>query len=208
MKLGILGGTFDPIHLGHLLIAEVAWEGLGLSSVLFVPAGDPPHKQGVAKTPASHRVGMVERAIAANPHFALSPVDLERPGPHYTTDTVRLIRTQYHLSTEECFLIIGGDSLVDLPTWHNALELVTLCHLAVAHRPGFRPDLTELETVIPGISACLDWVEMPLIGFSSSEIRARVRAGQSIRYQVAEGVREYIEQHQLYQKGDALGEVF
>ena len=81
MKLGILGGTFDPIHLGHLLMAEVAWEGLGLSSVFFVPAGDPPHKQGVAKTPASHRAAMVERAIAANPHFALSPVDLKATRP-------------------------------------------------------------------------------------------------------------------------------
>jgi len=85
-----------------------------------------------------------------------------------------------------------------LPTWHNALELITLCRLAVAHRPGFRPDLTELETAIPGISARLDWVEMPLIDVSASEIRARVRSGQSIRYQVAEGVREYIEQHGLY----------
>jgi nicotinate-nucleotide adenylyltransferase len=198
MKLGILGGTFDPIHLGHLLMAEVAWQELGLSSVLFVPAGDPPHKQGVAKTPAFHRVAMVERAIAANSHFVLSSVDLERPGPHYTTDTVRLIRTQYDLSMEECFLIIGGDSLVDLPTWHNAPELVTLCRLAVAHRSGFQPDLTELEAAIPGISARLDWVEMPLIGVSASEIRARVRAGQSIRYQVAEGVSEYIEQHGLY----------
>lgn len=202
MKLGILGGTFDPIHLGHLLMAEVAWEELKLNSVLFVPAGDPPHKQRLAKTAALHRVAMVERAIGANPHFALSRVDLERPGPHYTTDTVRLIRTHLDLSAEDCFLIVGADSLVDLPTWHNAPELVALCRLAVAHRPGFRPDLTHLEAVIPGISARLDWVEMPLIGVSASEIRARVRAGQSIRYQVAEQVRKYIEQYGLYQTGD------
>jgi nicotinate-nucleotide adenylyltransferase len=198
MKLGLLGGTFDPIHLGHLLMAETALDGLGLSQVLFVPAGDPPHKQDLAKTAARHRVAMVERAIAGPPYFALSRVDLERPGPHYTTDTVRLIRRQYRLSAEACFLIIGGDSLVDLPTWHNAAELVTLCRLAVAHRPGYRPDLAELEAVIPDLSVRLDWVEMPLIGVSASDIRARVRAGRSIRYQVAEPVLEYIEQNQLY----------
>jgi nicotinate-nucleotide adenylyltransferase len=198
MKLGLLGGTFDPIHLGHLLMAETALDGLGLSQVLFVPAGDPPHKQDLAKTPARHRVAMVERAIAGHPCFALSRVDLERPGPHFTTDTVRLIRRQYQLSAEACFLIVGGDSLVELPTWHSAPELVTLCRLAVAHRPGYRPDLAELEAVISALSARLDWVEMPLIGVSASDIRARVRAGRSIRYQVAEPVREYIEQNQLY----------
>jgi nicotinate-nucleotide adenylyltransferase len=198
MRLGFLGGTFDPIHLGHLLMAETAREGLALDQVLFAPAGDPPHKQGMAKTPAFHRTAMVERAIANNPYFLLSRVDLERPGPHYTTDTVRLIRTHHDLDADACFLIIGGDSLVDLPTWHNAPELVTLCRLAVAHRPGFRPDLTELDTAIPGIRSRLDWVEMPLIGVSSRDIRARVKAGQSIRYQVAEEVRVYIEQQGLY----------
>jgi nicotinate-nucleotide adenylyltransferase len=202
MKLGILGGTFDPIHLAHLLMAEMARDSLNLGRVLFVPAGDPPHKQGVAKTPATHRVAMVERAIAGNPHFALSLVDLERPGPHYTTDTVRLIREQYHLAAEACFFIIGGDSLMDLPTWHNTTELVRLCRLAVIHRPAYRPDLSGLEAAIPGISTRLDWVEMPLIGVSASEIRAGVRAGQSIRYQVVEAVREYIEEQGLYQTHD------
>jgi nicotinate-nucleotide adenylyltransferase len=202
MKLGFLGGTFDPIHLGHLLMAETAWEGLGLDRVLFVPAGDPPHKQGQAKTPAIHRVAMVERAITGNAHFALSRVDLERPGPHYTTDTVRLIRAQYDLSAEACFLIIGGDSLVDLPTWYHAPELVTLCRLAVIGRPGYRPDLSGLEAAVPGLSARLDWVDMPPTAVSSRDIRARVRAGRSVRYQVAEGVREYIEAHGLYQNRD------
>ncbi len=200
MKIGILGGTFDPIHLGHLLMAETARETLGLRRVLFVPAGDPPHKQGVDKTPASHRRAMVELAIAGNPHLVLSRVDLDRPGPHYTTDTVRLIRAQVDLPAEACFLIIGGDSLLDLPTWYHAPELLTLCRLAVVHRPGFQPDLTKLEGVLPGLTARLDWVEMPLIGLSSRDIRARVRAGQSIRYQVAEEVREYIERERLYQK--------
>ncbi len=202
MKLGFLGGTFDPIHLGHLLMAETAWEGLELDQVLFVPAGDPPHKQGQAKTPALHRVAMVERAIAGNAHFALSRVDLERPGPHYTTDTVQLIRAQHDLSAEACFLIIGGDSLVDLPAWYHATELVTFCRLAVIGRPGYRPDLSDLEAAVPGLGARLDWVDMPPTAVSSRDIRTRVRAGRSIRYQVAEGVRGYIEEYGLYQNSD------
>lgn len=198
MSLGLLGGTFDPIHLGHLLMAETARERLDLSQVLFVPAGDPPHKQDVAKTPALHRAAMVEQAIAGNPHFVLSRVDLERPGPHYTLDMVRLVRVQHGLSAEECFLIVGSDSLADLPTWYHAPELISLCRLAVIHRPGYRPDLSNLATAIPGLTSRLDWVEMPVSGVSSSDIRARVRAGRSIRYQVAEGVRAYIEQYGLY----------
>jgi nicotinate-nucleotide adenylyltransferase len=113
---------------------------------------------------------------------------------------VRLIRAQDNLAADDCFLILGSDSLVDLPTWHNASKLATLCRLAIIHRPGFRPNLTELEAAGPGISLRLDWVEMPPIGISSSEIRARARAGQSIRYQVVETVRKYITQHQLYRR--------
>jgi nicotinate-nucleotide adenylyltransferase len=141
---------------------------------------------------------MVQAAIGDNPHFELSLIDLERPGPHYTVDTVRLIRADYDLTAEACFFIIGGDSLVDLPKWYNTAELLHLCRLAVIYRPGYRPNLITLEAVIPGISSRVDWVEMPLSGLSSSEIRARVQAGLSIRYQVAEPVRAYIEQHRLY----------
>ncbi|MFN8458262.1 MAG: nicotinate-nucleotide adenylyltransferase [Anaerolineae bacterium] len=199
MKLGILGGTFDPIHVGHLLMAEVAWQALGLSRVLFVPAGDPPHKQEAEKMAAHHRRAMVAAAIADNPHFELSLIDLERPGPHYSVDTVRLVRAKYDVAADGCFFIIGGDSLVDLPKWYHTAELAQLCRLAVIHRPGYRPDLAWLENVIPGLSRRVNWVEMPVSGVSSSEIRARVGAGLSIRYQVAEPVRAYIEQHCLYQ---------
>jgi nicotinate-nucleotide adenylyltransferase len=198
MRVGILGGTFDPIHLGHLLLAETAREALALGRVLFVPAGDPPHKQEVAKTPARHRQAMVELAIAGNSCFELSLIDLERPGPHYTTDTVRLLRHQYHLSSDECFFIIGGDSLADLPTWHNALELMSLCRLAASHRPGYQPDLGVLEKSLPGLTHRLDWVEMPALGLESSAIRERIRMGRSIRYQVADAVCEYIEAKGLY----------
>lgn len=199
MKLGIVGGTFDPIHLGHLLIAEMAREALKLELVLYVPAADPPHKQELRKSPAYHRQAMVERGIAGNPCFKLSTVDLERPGPHYSTDTVRLIREQYSLGADDCYFIIGGDSLADLPDWHQPAELIQLCRLAVACRPGYQPDLTDLEAALPGLSARLDWVEMPAIELSATDIRARVGEGRSIRYQVTESVREYITEYRLYQ---------
>jgi nicotinate-nucleotide adenylyltransferase len=196
--LGILGGTFDPVHLGHVLMGEAARQSLDLQRVLFVPAGDPPHKQQDVSTPARHRRAMVELAIADNPHFELCPVDLERAGPHYSTDTVRLIRTRYELAADDCFFIIGGDSLQDLPKWRQPDELVSLCRLAVIRRPGFRVDMMALAEQLPGINERLAWIDMPLIGIAASDIRARLRAGQSIRYQVAEQVREYIVAHQLY----------
>jgi len=198
MKLGVLGGTFDPIHLGHLLMAETARESLGLSQVLFTPVGDPPHKQNNAITPACHRRAMTELAIEDNPGFSLCPVDLDRPGPHYTTATIRLIRQQYGLAAADCYFIIGGDSLRDLPTWNNPAELVSLCRLAVIHRPGFRPDVAELSQQVQGLADSLVWVEMPPIGVSSTAIRARVSRGQSIRYQTPNSVRKYIEREGLY----------
>jgi nicotinate-nucleotide adenylyltransferase len=198
VSIGILGGTFDPIHLGHLLLAETTRETLALQQVLFVPAGDPPHKQAATKTAAHHRRTMVELGIIGNPCFELSLIDLERPGPHYTTDTVRLLRERHHLSPDECFFIIGGDSLVDLPTWHNAAELISLCRLAVSRRPGYQPDLSTLEKQLPGLSKRMDWVDMPVLGLEASTIRERVRAGRTIRYRVTETVCEYIESNGLY----------
>ncbi|GAB4426483.1 MAG: nicotinate-nucleotide adenylyltransferase [Anaerolineae bacterium] len=199
LKLGILGGTFDPPHLGHLLLAEAVAEALSLARVLFTPAADPPHKQEVTKTPARHRRRMVELAIAGNPVFELCTLDLERPGPHFSVETVSLIRQQHHLPADDCFFIIGGDSLADLPTWHQPAQLINLCRLAVVHRPGYRPDLSRLEMEIPGLGRRLAWVEAPLMELSASEIRARAAAGRTIRYRVPEPVQAYIEQHHLYQ---------
>jgi len=199
MRLGILGGTFDPIHLGHLLMAEMAREALRLERVLFVPAGDPPHKQNLPITAAHHRRKMVELAIENNPHFELCLIDLERPGPHYSVDTVRLIRKQYDVSAEACFFIIGGDSLADLPIWHDPEKLVPLCRLAVAHRPGYQPDISDLEKIIPGLGIRLDWVQIPAVDFAASTIRARLKKRQSIRYQVPDSVWRYITQYKLYQ---------
>jgi nicotinate-nucleotide adenylyltransferase len=155
MKTGLLGGTFDPIHLGHLLMAETARETLGLSQVLFVPAGDPPHKQSAKKTPAVHRKTMIELAIAGNPHFVLSRVDLDRPGPHYTTDTICLVRMGFSLRRRR-FLIIGGDLVICPPgiTRRNRLPLPLGCHPPAR----FPPSPADLEVILPpGLQARLDW---------------------------------------------------
>ncbi len=202
MKVGILGGTFDPIHLGHLLMAEIAREVLGLQRVLFVPAGDPPHKRSRQKTPVHHRCAMVKLAIAGNLHFKLCLVDLERPGPHYSIDTIRLIQARFNLSAEQCFFIIGSDSVMDLSAWHNVQKFTSLCRLAVVHRPGYQPDVAALKRAIPEIGSRLNWIEIPAMGLAASEIRARVQAGQSIQYQVVDRVWEYIRQHRLYQTGN------
>jgi nicotinate-nucleotide adenylyltransferase len=198
LRLGILGGTFDPIHFGHLLAAEEARVTLRLERVLFAPAGIPPHKQELSILPVAHRLAMVRLAIADNPAFAVTTVDIDRPGPHYTVDMVRLLRDEWGTSTDQTFFIMGADSLADLPTWHQPAQLVELCRLAVVARPGYRPDLAKLEAVLPDLSRRLDWAEMPVLGISSSDLQHRVREGRSIRYQVPAAVAQYVAEHGLY----------
>lgn len=195
MRIGILGGTFDPPHYGHLILAELAADGLALDLVLFVPAADPPHK-GALRASAEHRVALVERAIAGNPRFALSRVDLDRPGPHYSVEMVQLLQAQYPGAT--LIFLIGGDSLRDLPTWSRPGKLIELARLGVMRRPGSAPDLAPLEREIPGIRARVDWIDAPQIEISASDLARRVDAGLSIRYQTPDAVRAYIEEHRLY----------
>lgn len=203
MRLGILGGTFDPIHFGHLLAAEAAREHLRLDRVLFAPAAQPPHKQGQPLSPVEHRVAMVWLAIVDHLHFILSRVDVERPGPHYTLDTVRLLRAEYATNAEETYLILGADSLAQLPTWHEPQQLLQLCRLAVVARPHAEVDMSTLEHALPGIAQRVDWVAMPALDISSSELQRRVRARHSIRYQTPEAVRRYIAEHRLYRADEA-----
>ena len=198
MRLGVLGGTFDPIHFGHLLAAEEARVTLHLERVLFAPAGDPPHKQGHIISPVTHRLAMVRLAIAGNPAFAVTTVDVDRPGPHYTVDAIRLLREKWGIGADETSFLMGTDSLAQLLTWHQPARLVELCRLAVMARPGYRPDLTELEAALPGLSARLDWVEMPVLDIAASDLRRRVGEGRSIRYQVPEAVAAYVAEHGLY----------
>lgn len=196
-RTGIYGGTFDPPHLGHLILAETAATTLNLETVLFVPAADPPHKISSAiRTPAHHRLIMVEKAIAGNPHFALSRVDMDRPGPHYSVDMLRLLHQQ--IPGADFFFLVGSDSLRDLPTWSRPAELIELATLGVMRRPGAAPDLEDLEHKIPGLRQRMEWIDAPLIEISATVMARRIAAGQSVRYQVPDAVRLYIEQNGLY----------
>lgn len=205
MRVGLLGGTFDPVHIGHLFIAEEAHATLKLENVYFVPAGEPPHKMGEPVTSAEHRVAMVRLAIAANEHFALSLVDVDRPGPSYSVDMVRLFR-QALGKDAKIYFIMGLDSFLDLPNWHRPDELIRMCELVVVRRPGYRQDVAMLECRIPGLSERARFVRSPMLDISSTDIERRVRAGQPIRYLVPDVIADYIYAHNLYhQPGQPRG---
>jgi nicotinate-nucleotide adenylyltransferase len=198
-RIGIYGGTFDPPHLGHLILAETAASSLNLETVLFVPAADPPHKHSsIIRAPAHHRLAMVEKAIAGNPRFGLSRVDMDRPGPHYSVEMLRLLHQQYPGS--EFLFLIGSDSLRDLPTWSRPAELIELAALGVMRRPGPSPDLDDLDVKIPGLRQRIVWIDAPLIEISGTVIAGRIAAGLSVRYLVPDAVRLYIESNGLYRK--------
>jgi len=195
-RLGLFGGTFDPPHLGHLILASVLADALSLDAVWFVPAADPPHKQNRAISPVEHRLVMLRLAIGDNPLFEVSRIDLDRPGPHYSVDMVTLARQQR--PDAEWFFLMGGDSLHDLPGWHQPDRLLELCRVAVQRRPGTDLDLDALARRLPGLRDRVIVVEGPEIALSSTLIGSRVRAGLSIRYLVPESVRAYIHEHHLY----------
>jgi len=201
VRLGILGGTFDPIHQGHLSLAQSAYQALALDKILFVPAGDPPHKQDRQLIAAHHRLNMVKLAVEGQPHFEISRVDLDRPGPHYTVDMVTHLRADYGVAADDCFLIIGTDSLIDLPTWHAPQRLLSLCWLAVIHRPGYRPNLDDLASQLPGLRQSITWVEMPADPVSSSQLRRQLAHSghdRQTREEIPEAVWTYIQQMGLY----------
>jgi nicotinate-nucleotide adenylyltransferase len=199
--VGLMGGTFDPIHHAHLIVAEEVQFVLKLDGVVFIPAGDPPHKPGSVQTATHHRLRMVELAIASNPHFLLSRIEVDRPGPSYLVDTLRLLRQQWGKEIELSF-IIGGDSLELFSIWHDPSGiLVELDHLIVVKRPGYVESSEynkQLEDRLPGITRRLVTVKVPQMAFSSTDIRRRVREGFPIKYQVPEAVEAYIKQHGLY----------
>ena len=175
MRLGILGGTFDPPHWGHLQMAEAARTQLALDTVLFAPVGLQPLKQDEPSTAPEHRARMVELAIVDHPHFALSRVDLDRPGPHYTVDLLAIIQAQYPQAA--LWFILGEDSLGDLLRWRDPARILQLARLAVLRRPGYEPDWPTLDRALPQLRACLDWIEHAEIAISASEIRQRLQAG-------------------------------
>jgi nicotinate-nucleotide adenylyltransferase len=199
-RIGILGGTFDPPHYAHLILAQHAYEELNLTKVLFIPAGVPPHKSGT-RTPSEHRMAMLLLAIDDNLHFALSRVEIDRPGPHYTIDTVRIIQQQE--PDAELFFIMGGDMYRDLPNWDRPQEMFRTCKLAVAvmRRPGFGNPQLRLnmhKDVIPELEKNAMMLSSPLVEFSSTDIVERLTRGRSVRYMVPESVLDYIAEHNLY----------
>ncbi|MFT3892845.1 MAG: nicotinate-nucleotide adenylyltransferase [Anaerolineales bacterium] len=197
-RIGLFGGTFDPPHLGHLILASEAQNQLDLTRLLWILTPDPPHKQDQVITPTTHRLEMVKLAIQDNPSFELSRVELDRPGPHYTLDTVHIIAEQN--PEAEIVPIIGEDSLRDLPKWHEPKELLYACHwVGVMRRPSDEANLDVLERQLPGIRSKVHYVDAPLLEIASRDIRSRIAHGESVRYYVPKAVYEYIEDHHLYQ---------
>lgn len=200
MDIGVLGGTFDPIHSGHLIIAEEARLRLKLARVLFVPARQQWLKTDRDIAPVAHRVEMVKLAIATNPHFEISTVDIDRPGPSYSVETVAIL--QQRMGAEaKIFFLVGWDSLVELPQWKEPGRLIQLCKLVAVTRPGFSPpDLKALELSVPGVTQSVVWLDIAPVDISSSDIRERVAQGLSIQGLVPEGVESYIKEHELYRQ--------
>lgn len=195
-RLGLFGGTFDPPHLGHLALAEWARERLRLDRVVFVPAGDPPHKRGRVVTKAATRLAMTELAVAGRDGFALSRVEIDRDGPSYTVDTLRALRAAHPGS--RWWLLIGEDSLAELATWKEPEAIVRLATPAVAVRPGSRVRRTRSAFGRPVV-----WLDNPPIDVSSSDVRARARRGASLRFLVPDAVERFVVARRLYRGGAA-----
>lgn len=200
-RIGLIGGTFDPIHYGHLVIAEEVRAALDLSIMIFIPAGQPPHKQGRPTTAADHRLAMLQLAIASNPSFTFSRVEMDRSGPSYLVDTLRILREQRGPEAE-LFFLLGWDSLLDLHKWYDAEGILAqLTRLVAVGRPGFTEETEEykgLETKLPGLTHRLLLVPAPQLEISSTDLRHRIAEGRPIKYQVPEAVERYIIEHNLY----------
>jgi nicotinate-nucleotide adenylyltransferase len=189
--MGIFGGTFNPVHLGHLVAAQDACDQARLDRVLFVPAAQPPHKPLTGNVTGPQRLQMLRRAIAGDERFAVDDLELRRGGVSFAIDTVRELRRRYPDVT--WYFILGGDSLAELPSWREAPALVRLCRFIAVGRPGFRPRPLRRLTGLR-----YQWIQTHPCEISSRDIRARVAAGQSVRYLVPEPVRHYLERQKLY----------
>lgn len=201
MRIGVFGGSFDPIHLGHLIAAEEARLQLGLGRVVFLTAGVPYLKTGRKVAPARQRLQMVRLAIAGNPSFEASAMEIDRPGPTYTVDTMEEMRLRFDKG-EDLFFIVGWDGVSSFPAWQRPQRILELCRVAGVPRPGLeRPDMAELEKALPGASERIVLLDKPVIGISSTEVRSRVDHGTSIRYLVPGAVERYIARQGLYRTG-------
>lgn len=199
-KIGIFGGTFDPVHVGHLVAADRACCDLDMQKVIFVPAGLPPHKAGQPVTPGEHRLAMVRLAVQDNPRFEVSDLELKRQGCSYTVDTISYFRRL--LPDDELYFILGMDSLLQLNTWHDVDNMLKMCCLVAVARPGY-----ALETGDPEIKLLWEKVRertlilrIPGLDIAASELRQRVREGRTVRYLLPAAVLDYIEEHGLYRE--------
>ena len=198
MDIGVLGGTFDPVHRGHLKIAEIAMQRLGLTRILFMPAGEPWLKAEKEVTSSQHRKKMLELAIESYPHFAISTIELDRPGATYTVETMEALRADVGSATG-IFFLMGWDSLIQLPQWRRPAELVQMCRIVAFTRSGMGPpDLETLEEKVPGIISNTIILDIPPVDISSSDIRDRIGKGLSIENMVPASVEEYIRNNRLY----------
>jgi len=198
MRVGVFGGTFDPIHLGHLGAARATKRELGLARVIFVPAGQPWLKADIPISPTHHRLEMVRLALASDGDFELSTIEIDRPGPSYTVDTMRTLQVKLG-SDVELALLIGSDALLDFPRWKEPARLIEICRLAAFSRPDVAmPSLNDLERAVQGISRRMDFVEIPQVDVSATEIRRLVTMGASISHLVPRAVESYIVKHGLY----------
>lgn len=196
-RIGLFGGTFDPPHIGHLILAGEAVSQFELTRLLWVLTPDPPHKQDNQITPLAHRLSMLEQMVRYDPAFELSRIEIDRPGPHYTIDTVRLIAEQE--PDAELFLLIGGDSLWGLPTWRLSADLITaVSKIGVMRRPETVIDLAALEAKLPGLTGKVHFIDALMQPVSSSELRRRIESGQMYRYYLTSEVFDYIEANRLY----------
>ena len=191
MKICLFGGTFDPLHIGHLLIAQTVYEAENFDKILFIPAYAPPHKNVV--TPMKHRIEMVKIAISDNPNFEYSDVDIVRKGISYTIDSIVDIKRKYELTDDEIYFLIGSDSLIDFKNWKNPKEILDECNVIVAIRPGFRP-----SDIPYWILQRVHFANIPRFELSSSKIRSRWVKDLTIRYMVTLPIWEYINKNSLY----------
>lgn len=198
-RIGFFGGTFDPPHIGHLILAGEAASQFNLNRLLWVLTPDPPHKQENPITPTQHRINMLQSMIAHNPIFEISYLEINRPGPHYSIDTVNLLKQQE--PDADIIFLIGGDSLADLPTWRFAPDLITaVSNLGIMRRPNRLIDLDLLESKLPGIQSKIHFIDALLQPVSSRELRRRIQSNEMARYYLTNEVYEYIEENNLYKK--------
>jgi nicotinate-nucleotide adenylyltransferase len=196
-RIGIYGGTFDPVHQGHLVAATEVWSALRLDRLVFMPAGQPPHKRDLAISEAQHRVRMLELATAGRDHFALSTLDLAPDRPSYTADLLAHIRTAWG-AAHELFFVMGEDSLRDFPRWHAPEQVAALAQLAVVTRPNVAVEVEAIVHAVPALAGRVHCIAIPQLDIASHDLRERVATGRPIAYQVPAEVEDYIAREDLY----------